>query len=58
MNLGTFACIVSFGLHTGTDNIRDYAGLYTKDPYLALIVLICFQKFLTILFNIFSCLLK
>ncbi|KAF1855121.1 hypothetical protein Lal_00044195 [Lupinus albus] len=33
MNLGTFACIVSFGLRTGTDNIRDYAGLYTKDPF-------------------------
>ena len=31
MNLGTFACIVLFGLRTGTDNIRDYAGLYTKD---------------------------
>ncbi|KAL4332506.1 hypothetical protein GQ457_07G007070 [Hibiscus cannabinus] len=27
MNLGTFACIVLFGLRTGTDNIRDYAGL-------------------------------
>ena len=36
MNLGTFACIVLFGLRTGTDNIRDYAGLYTKDPFLAL----------------------
>ncbi|KAL5677334.1 hypothetical protein ACJX0J_013465 [Zea mays] len=36
MNLGTFACIVLFGLRTGTDNIRDYAGLYTKDPFLDL----------------------
>uniref|UniRef100_UPI00315C6CF6 NADH-plastoquinone oxidoreductase subunit 2 n=1 Tax=Plantago rapensis TaxID=513151 RepID=UPI00315C6CF6 len=36
MNLGTFACIVLFGLRTGTDNIRDYAGLYRKDPFLAL----------------------
>uniref|UniRef100_A0A1Y3BXQ3 Putative NADH:quinone oxidoreductase/Mrp antiporter, membrane subunit n=1 Tax=Helianthus annuus TaxID=4232 RepID=A0A1Y3BXQ3_HELAN len=33
---GTFACIVLFGLRTGTENIRDYAGLYTKDPFLAL----------------------
>ncbi|VAH22531.1 unnamed protein product [Triticum turgidum subsp. durum] len=33
MNLGTFACIVLFGLRTGTNNIRDYAGLYTKDPF-------------------------
>nr|YP_010687956.1 NADH-plastoquinone oxidoreductase subunit 2 [Pterodon emarginatus]YP_010687973.1 NADH-plastoquinone oxidoreductase subunit 2 [Pterodon emarginatus]YP_010688038.1 NADH-plastoquinone oxidoreductase subunit 2 [Pterodon pubescens]YP_010688055.1 NADH-plastoquinone oxidoreductase subunit 2 [Pterodon pubescens]QVX29625.1 NADH-plastoquinone oxidoreductase subunit 2 [Pterodon abruptus]QVX29640.1 NADH-plastoquinone oxidoreductase subunit 2 [Pterodon abruptus]WBR37390.1 NADH-plastoquinone oxidoreduct len=41
MNLGTFACIVSFGLHTGTDNIRDYAGLYTKDPFLALSLALC-----------------
>ncbi|CAN6908259.1 unnamed protein product [Brassica oleracea] len=31
MNLGTFACIILFGLRTGTDNIRDYAGLYTKE---------------------------
>ncbi|TYI35903.1 hypothetical protein ES332_A03G107500v1, partial [Gossypium tomentosum] len=36
MNLGTFACIVLFGLRTGTDNIQDYAGLYTKDHFLAL----------------------
>ncbi|XBI46602.1 hypothetical protein VPH35_110808 [Triticum aestivum] len=33
MNLGTFACIVLFGLRIGTDNIRDYSGLYTKDPF-------------------------
>ncbi|WP_306798837.1 proton-conducting transporter transmembrane domain-containing protein, partial [Oceanobacillus saliphilus] len=26
MNLGTFARITPFGLRTGTDNIRDYAG--------------------------------
>ncbi|KAL4184804.1 hypothetical protein AMTRI_Chr10g2930 [Amborella trichopoda] len=32
MNLGTFASIVSFGPRTGTDYIRDYAGLYIKDP--------------------------
>nr|YP_913231.1 NADH dehydrogenase subunit 2 [Gossypium barbadense]YP_913246.1 NADH dehydrogenase subunit 2 [Gossypium barbadense]P0CC64.1 RecName: Full=NAD(P)H-quinone oxidoreductase subunit 2 A, chloroplastic; AltName: Full=NAD(P)H dehydrogenase, subunit 2 A; AltName: Full=NADH-plastoquinone oxidoreductase subunit 2 A [Gossypium barbadense]P0CC65.1 RecName: Full=NAD(P)H-quinone oxidoreductase subunit 2 B, chloroplastic; AltName: Full=NAD(P)H dehydrogenase, subunit 2 B; AltName: Full=NADH-plastoquinone oxid len=41
MNLGTFACIVLFGLRTGTDNIRDYAGLYTKDPFLALSLAPC-----------------
>nr|YP_010389134.1 NADH-plastoquinone oxidoreductase subunit 2 [Cypripedium debile]UPQ44455.1 NADH-plastoquinone oxidoreductase subunit 2 [Cypripedium debile] len=41
MNLGTFACIVSFGLRTGTQNIRDYAGLYTKDPFLALSSALC-----------------
>nr|YP_010723967.1 NADH dehydrogenase subunit B [Neomarica candida]YP_010723983.1 NADH dehydrogenase subunit B [Neomarica candida]WDW31008.1 NADH dehydrogenase subunit B [Neomarica candida]WDW31024.1 NADH dehydrogenase subunit B [Neomarica candida] len=41
MNLGTFACIVSFGLRTGTDNIRDYAGLYTKDPFLAFSLALC-----------------
>nr|YP_009549337.1 NADH dehydrogenase subunit 2 [Scoliosorus ensiformis]AYW16486.1 NADH dehydrogenase subunit 2 [Scoliosorus ensiformis] len=34
MNLGTFACITLFGLRTGTDNIRDYAGAYMKDPVL------------------------
>nr|QOW06939.1 NADH dehydrogenase subunit 2 [Daphne genkwa] len=41
MNLGTFACIVLFGLRTGTDNIRDYVGLYTKDPFLALSLALC-----------------
>ncbi|CAN6446822.1 unnamed protein product [Victoria cruziana] len=41
MNLGTFACIVLFGLRTETDNIRDYAGLYTKDPFLALFSALC-----------------
>ena len=30
MNLGAFACIVLFGLRTGTDNIRDYAGLHER----------------------------
>ncbi|KAK4380190.1 hypothetical protein RND71_002052 [Anisodus tanguticus] len=41
MNLGTFACIVLFGLRTGTDNIRDYAGLYIKDLFLALSLALC-----------------
>jgi NAD(P)H-quinone oxidoreductase subunit 2 len=41
MNLGAFACIVLFGLRTGTDHIRDYAGLYTKDPFLALSLALC-----------------
>ncbi|KAI5005367.1 hypothetical protein ZWY2020_032610 [Hordeum vulgare] len=27
---------LAFGLHTESDNIRDYAGLYTKKPFLAL----------------------
>ncbi|KAL1120435.1 hypothetical protein V6Z11_D01G165200 [Gossypium hirsutum] len=42
MNLGTFACIVLFGLRTETDNIQDYAGLYTKYPSLALSLALCF----------------
>jgi NAD(P)H-quinone oxidoreductase subunit 2 len=41
MNLGTFACIVLFGLHTGTDNIWNYAGLYTNAPFLALSLALC-----------------
>nr|WOC92405.1 NADH-plastoquinone oxidoreductase subunit 2 [Utricularia volubilis]WOC92413.1 NADH-plastoquinone oxidoreductase subunit 2 [Utricularia volubilis] len=41
MNLGTFACIVLFSLRAGTDNIRDYAGLYTKDPFLAFSLALC-----------------
>ncbi|THU42437.1 hypothetical protein C4D60_Mb00t19520 [Musa balbisiana] len=34
MNLGTFACILLVGLRTGTDNIRDYAGLYKERSFL------------------------
>jgi NAD(P)H-quinone oxidoreductase subunit 2 len=41
MHLGTLTCTVSFGLRTGTDNIRDYAGLYTKDLFLALSLALC-----------------
>ncbi|KAB2072123.1 hypothetical protein ES319_A08G270300v1 [Gossypium barbadense] len=41
MNLGTFACIVLFSLRTETDNIRGYARLYTKDPFLALSLALC-----------------
>lgn len=41
MNLGTFACIILFSLRTGTDNIRDYAGLYAKDPFSALSLSLC-----------------
>jgi NADH:ubiquinone oxidoreductase subunit 2 (subunit N) len=41
MNLGAFACTVIFGLRTGTDQIRDYTGLYLKDPWLAFALTIC-----------------
>nr|YP_009659388.1 NADH dehydrogenase subunit 2 [Riccia fluitans]QCR64574.1 NADH dehydrogenase subunit 2 [Riccia fluitans]QYB18390.1 NADH dehydrogenase subunit 2 [Riccia fluitans]WKW95003.1 NADH dehydrogenase subunit 2 [Riccia fluitans] len=41
MNLGTFASIILFSLRTGTDNIRDYAGLYIKDPLLSLSLTLC-----------------
>lgn len=41
MNLGTFACVISFSLRTGTDNIRDYEGLYIKDPLLSISLTLC-----------------
>ncbi|KAE9584778.1 putative NADH:ubiquinone reductase (H(+)-translocating) [Lupinus albus] len=41
MNLGTFACIVSFALHTRTDNIQDYVGLYMKYLFLAVSLALC-----------------
>nr|YP_011017415.1 NADH-plastoquinone oxidoreductase subunit 2 [Niphotrichum japonicum]WQF69103.1 NADH-plastoquinone oxidoreductase subunit 2 [Niphotrichum japonicum] len=41
MNLGTFACIILFGLRTGTDNIRDYSGLILKDPLLTFSLVLC-----------------
>ena len=36
MNLGAFASIILFGLKTGSDQIRDYSGLFLKDPFLVL----------------------
>nr|YP_009668203.1 NdhB [Bazzania praerupta]QCW58979.1 NdhB [Bazzania praerupta] len=41
MNLGTFACVILFSLRTGTDNIRDYEGLYMKDPLLSISLTLC-----------------
>lgn len=41
MNLGTFACVILFSLHTGTDNIRDYESLYIKDPFLSISLTLC-----------------
>jgi len=41
MNLGAFACVIIFGLRSGTDQIRDYAGLYFKDPWLAFSLTVC-----------------
>ena len=41
MNLGIFSCIVSFNLCTRTNNIRDYAGLYRKYPFLAFSLALC-----------------
>ena len=41
MNLGAFACVIVFGLRTGTDQIRDYSGLYFKDPWLAFSLTVC-----------------
>lgn len=41
MNLGTFGCVILFSLRTGTDNIRDYEGLYKKDPLLGISLTIC-----------------
>lgn len=41
MNLGTFACVILFSLRTGTDNIRDYEGLYRKDPLLSISLTLC-----------------
>ncbi|MDY7013533.1 MAG: NAD(P)H-quinone oxidoreductase subunit N, partial [Cyanobacteriota bacterium] len=41
MNLGAFTCVILFSLHTGTDRISEYSGLYQKDPLLTLTLSIC-----------------
>lgn len=35
MNLGAFACVVYFNAQTGSDDIRDIAGLVKKSPFVA-----------------------
>lgn len=41
MNIGAFACIIQISLKTGTDQIRDYAGFYFRDPVLTTCLTIC-----------------
>lgn len=41
MNIGAFACIIQLSLRTGTDQMRDYAGLYFRDPVLTTCLTIC-----------------
>lgn len=41
MNLGAFGCIILLGLRTGTDQIRDFTGLYFRDPVLTVALAIC-----------------
>ena len=42
MKMTPHFCIMLFGLRTRKENIRDYAELYTKDPFLALSFALCF----------------
>lgn len=41
-NVGAFACAILLGLRTGTDQIRDYRGLYFRDPAISICLTICF----------------
>lgn len=41
MNLGALACVILFGLRTGSDQIQDYGGLIAKDPFLAICLSTC-----------------
>jgi proton-translocating NADH-quinone oxidoreductase chain N len=40
-NLGAFAAVVAFSNRTGSDAIEDYAGLSTRAPAVALVLIIC-----------------
>ncbi|MGD9029903.1 MAG: NADH-quinone oxidoreductase subunit N [Anaerolineae bacterium] len=40
-NLGAFAAVVAFSNQTGSDVIEDYAGLSTRAPAIALVLIIC-----------------
>jgi proton-translocating NADH-quinone oxidoreductase chain N len=40
-NLGAFAAVVAFSNQTNSDAIEDYAGLSTRAPAMALVMIIC-----------------
>ena len=40
MNIGAFALVIAIFNKTGSDDIRDYAGLSAKNPYLALLFVV------------------
>ena len=40
MNIGIFALVIAIFNKTGSDDIRDYAGLSAKNPYLALLLVL------------------
>lgn len=40
-NIGAFACVILLGLKTGTDQLRDYNGLYFRDPMMTVCLTIC-----------------
>jgi NADH-quinone oxidoreductase subunit N len=40
-NLGAFAAVIAFSNRTGSDVIRDYAGLNRRAPALALALIVC-----------------
>jgi NADH-quinone oxidoreductase subunit N len=40
-NLGAFICVIAIGQRIGSDDIRDYAGLAKRSPWLAGILTLC-----------------
>ncbi|MGD2165097.1 MAG: NADH-quinone oxidoreductase subunit N [Anaerolineae bacterium] len=40
-NLGVFASVIAFSNQTGSDAIEDYAGLSTRAPAVALVMIVC-----------------
>jgi len=40
-NAGAFACINAFGNMTGSDEIKDYTGMWKRSPAIASVLLLC-----------------
>ncbi|MEL7565024.1 MAG: NADH-quinone oxidoreductase subunit N [Dehalobacterium sp.] len=40
-NAGAFACINAFGNLTGSDEIKDYTGMWKRSPLIASVLLLC-----------------
>jgi NADH-quinone oxidoreductase subunit N len=40
-NAGAFACVTAIGNYTGSDEIKDYSGMWKRSPVISAVLLLC-----------------